>query len=55
LAPPLAYARVHAEREERIDRLAGEVRRALDMNLVYRLLGVDQSAGVSGTLAHYVV
>lgn len=55
LAEPVAYAHVHAEREERIGRLANEVRRALDMDLVYRLLGIDQPAGVTGTLTHHVV
>jgi adenosylcobyric acid synthase len=31
---------VHAEREQRIDRLADHVRRALDMNLIHACLGV---------------
>jgi len=32
---------VHAEREQRIDRLADHVRRALDMSLIHQCLGVE--------------
>jgi adenosylcobyric acid synthase len=40
LDPLEQKAFVHAEREQRIDRLANHVRRALDMNLIHACLGV---------------
>jgi len=43
---------LHAEREQRIDRLAAEVRRALDMDLIYRLLGVPRHATSQNLVAH---
>jgi adenosylcobyric acid synthase len=55
LAEPAKYARVHAEREGRINRLAEEVRRSLDMNLMYRLLGIDLPARATRSVAQGVV
>ena len=55
LAQPAKYAHVHAEREDRINRLAEEVRRSLHMNLVYRLLGIDLPTRTTRSVSHGVV
>jgi adenosylcobyric acid synthase len=55
LAPACKLARVHAEREQRIDRLAAEVRRALDMDLIYRLLELPRPACSEEIPAHDAV
>jgi adenosylcobyric acid synthase len=55
LAPACKLARVHAEREQRIDRLAAEVRRALDMDLIYRLLKLPRPRCSKEIPAHEAV
>ena len=52
LAKASRLLQAHAEREQRIDRLAAEVRRALDMDLLYRLLEVPRETSPENLVAN---
>jgi adenosylcobyric acid synthase len=55
LAPASALLPINGKREQRIDRLAAEVRHALNMDLIYRLLEVPRNFYSEKSIANETV